>query len=148
MNFVYTIGFKNKNAQTFIELLEQHKIDVLFDIRLIHSSNLAGYAKDTTLHYILPRILSIEYVICDLFFPPKDLFRMYKSKKITWEQYTDIYINSINNKKAIQYFQHVLEQCRKPCFLCVEENPDKCHRRILVEFMRDKIEIPYQIEHL
>lgn len=42
---VYTIGFKKKDASTFFSLTKSNSIDLLIDIRLNSSSQLAGFTK-------------------------------------------------------------------------------------------------------
>ena len=46
---LYTIGFTQKSAQQFFELIKSNNMDMLVDIRLNNKSQLAGFAKGNDL---------------------------------------------------------------------------------------------------
>lgn len=48
---LYTIGFTQKSAQQFFELIKSNNIDILVDIRLNNKSQLAGFTKGDDLRY-------------------------------------------------------------------------------------------------
>jgi uncharacterized protein (DUF488 family) len=46
---LYTIGFTQKSAETFFDLLRQHGVQRLVDIRLNPNGQLSGFAKQNPL---------------------------------------------------------------------------------------------------
>ena len=58
---VYTMGFAQKNAEHFFELLKKNNVEMLVDIRLNNKSQLAGFTKGQDLKYFLKAICSCEY---------------------------------------------------------------------------------------
>ena len=42
---LYTLGFTQKNAETFFRLIKDNQIEILLDIRLNNKSQLAGFTK-------------------------------------------------------------------------------------------------------
>lgn len=134
---IYTIGFTKKDAKTFFELLRENNIKYLLDIRLNNSSQLAGFAKGKDLNYFLKEILNIKYVHDIRFAPTKQLLDEYKSKVKNWRDY-EIEFNELILKRDIskivekEYFSMI----DGVCFLCSEEIPAKCHRRLIAEFIQ------------
>ena len=58
METIYTIGFTKKNAKEFFELLSKSKVDIVIDIRLNNTSQLAGFSKYPDIEYFLSHLLS------------------------------------------------------------------------------------------
>ena len=48
---IYTIGFTQKKAQIFFNLLKKNQVKKIIDVRLNNSSQLAGFAKRDDLIY-------------------------------------------------------------------------------------------------
>ena len=69
---IFTIGFTQKSAEDFFYLLTQNKVDLLIDIRLNNTSQLAGFAKFPDIQFFLNNIGSINY-IHDTVFSPTDI---------------------------------------------------------------------------
>ena len=58
---IFTIGFTQKSAEVFFDLLTQNKVDLLIDIRLNNTSQLAGFAKFPDIQFFLKNILISIY---------------------------------------------------------------------------------------
>ena len=56
MDNIFTIGFTKKTAQIFFELLKKNKVDVIIDIRLNNTSQLAGFSKYPDIKYFLKEL--------------------------------------------------------------------------------------------
>jgi uncharacterized protein (DUF488 family) len=52
---IYTIGFTQKTAEQFFNLIKDNGIEFVVDVRLNNSSPLAGFTKETDLRYFLKR---------------------------------------------------------------------------------------------
>ncbi len=61
MATIYTIGYKGKSLETFIEQLRRAGSDAVIDVRLRNTSHLAGYTKRDTLQFLLREGFSIAY---------------------------------------------------------------------------------------
>lgn len=134
---LYTIGFTKKSAQTFFETLSENKIKTLIDVRLNNKSQLAGFTKGKDLPYLLKEISEISYIHMPNLAPTNDLLKSYKKKEIKWEEYENEYISLLNDRDILNQFNHsILENA---CLLCSEPKPDQCHRRLLAEYLEEKI---------
>jgi uncharacterized protein YeaO (DUF488 family) len=107
---------------------------------------LAGFTKKQDLEYFLLKIGGIEYIhILDLA-PTKDILEEYKKKRINWATYEQrfnqlIKERQIENKVA----PNLLD---KACLLCSEAKPHNCHRRLVAEYLQNKLDTAIKIHHL
>lgn len=131
---IYTIGFTQKSAQEFFELLKQHGIQRLVDIRLHPKGQLAGFTKQEDLPYFLNELAAgCKYVYMPDLAPTKEILDDYRQDG-DWRRYE-------------QRFQQLMDQRRIPlvlsqsefkipsCLLCGEPTPEHCHRRFVAERM-------------
>lgn len=143
---LYTIGFTKKSAEKFFELLKTNKIKSLIDIRISNGSQLAGFAKGKDLEYFVNQICGISYKHITDFAPTKELLDKWRKEEINWSQYMDIYISLLKERDIIK--QYGVKGFDGACFLCSEETADQCHRRLLVEYMRNRTTEEVKIIHL
>jgi len=135
MAILYTIGFTKKSAEKFFNTLINHKVRKVIDTRINNESQLAGFAKNKDLKYFLKRIGDIEYSHEVKFAPTKELLDKYRKKEINWEAYTNEYLALIKNRRIIDNLS--VEDIEGCCLLCSEDKPDKCHRRLLAEYLKN-----------
>ncbi len=132
---LYTIGFTQKSAQQFFELIKSNNIDMLVDIRLNNKSQLAGFTKGDDLRYFLEEICNCKYQHCIEYAPTKDILDSYKKKTISWDEYVRQYIPLMQKRNAVQKFAERFATYRAVCLLCSEPTPEYCHRRLLSEMI-------------
>lgn len=135
MNNIYTIGFTKKSAEDFFGLLQKNHIEVLIDIRLNNTSQLAGFSKYPDIKFFLDKICEIEYISDTKFAPEECILKAYKAKKITWEQYVKSF-NEIMERRNIEEYikQRYSELGNKAiCLLCSEEKATNCHRSLIAQ---------------
>ncbi len=139
---LYTIGFTKKSAEDFFELLKKNHVKTVVDVRISNSSQLAGFAKGSDLCYFLQQIGGIGYRHIVDFAPTKQLLADYRAGKIDWNGYVSIF-NGLMQQRSINHVYDVakFDNC---CFLCSEETPEKCHRRLLAEYL--KLQDPENVE--
>ena len=146
---IYTIGFTQKTAEQFFKILEKAQIQCLIDVRLNNVSQLAGFTKSTDLKFFLKKILNAQYCHSISFAPTKDILDQYKKNKISWSAYEERYLNLLKERKIENIFEKMLpKEISKVCLLCSEATPDKCHRRLLAEYLKAKLNIEVKIIHL
>lgn len=142
----YTIGFTKKNAEAFFNLLNDHRIARLIDVRLNNVSQLAGFAKKDDLRFFMAEICGAEYTHIPDLAPTKDILDSYKKKEMSWEQYEDKFLNLMaqrNIERAIE--RSTLSQS---CLLCSEHMPHHCHRRLVVEYLNESWGSILEVKHL
>ena len=135
---LFTIGFAKKNAEEFFGILKTAQIKKLIDVRLNNISQLAGFTKKNDLKYFLKEICRIAYEYRPEFAPTKDILDGYKKKEISWETYENKYNTLLIKRNIIGEIDST--DLNMSCFLCSEPTADKCHRRLLAEYLQIKFE--------
>ena len=135
MDKIFTIGFTKKNAQVFFELLKKNKVNIILDIRLNNTSQLAGFSKFPDIKYFLEEICAIDYISDVRFAPTEQILKDYKAKRISWDDYVLQFNELMSLRKINQYIKAkygngVYENI---CLLCSEEKPINCHRSLVAK---------------
>lgn len=144
---IFTIGFTSKTASQFFNLLRNNGVEKIIDTRINNVSQLSGFAKGNDLAFFAKEIGNMGYEHNIDFAPTKDLLSDYRDKKINWEKYEVEYLNLLDRRKIIQKIE--IEDLHHNCLLCSEHTPEKCHRRLLAEYLksvRNDIEIVHLIK--
>ncbi len=143
---IFTIGFTQKKAEVFFNLLRKSEVRTLIDVRLNNVSQLAGFAKKDDLKFFLRELCDASYIHMPDWAPTKDILDDYKKNKITWESYEDKFLN-LMSKRSIEkdIDKTILEQ---GCLLCSEHKPHHCHRRLVVEYLNETSDLDLKVKHL
>jgi uncharacterized protein (DUF488 family) len=144
---LYTIGFTGKPAEKFFNLLRNAGVKKVVDTRINNVSQLAGFAKGTDLKFFVGEIGNMSYEHNIDFAPTKELLAKYRDKKMNWQEYEVAYLNLLDMRKVAQKTD--IEKLHENCLLCSEHTPEKCHRRLLAEYLqhvKNDIEIIHLIK--
>lgn len=139
----YTIGFSGKSAEQFFDLLRQHNVRRVLDVRLWNRSQLAGFTKARDLQFFLRAILDADYVHLPILAPTKELLDGYKKKQISWADYESAYLQILAERNVEAALNPDL--FADACLLCSEATAQKCHRRLAAEYLQSKWELSEQL---
>jgi uncharacterized protein (DUF488 family) len=142
---LFTIGFTNKSAKTFFDLLQKNEVKTLTDTRINNVSQLSGFAKGNDLAFFAKEIGNMDYSHNIDLAPTKELLSNYRDKIITWQEYEIEYLNLLDMRKIGEKIE--IEKLHENCLLCSEHTPEKCHRRLLAEYLQHKYN-SIEINHL
>ena len=134
---LFTIGFTKKSAEAFFTALAGAGIKRVIDIRLNNVSQLAGFAKRDDLQYFLKSLCSIDYIHIPELAPTKEIMDEYKTKKGDWSLYEKKFLKLLSERKAGKIISRNLLD--RACLLCSEDKPEKCHRRLVAEYLNEKL---------
>ncbi len=134
---IYTIGFTKKSAKEFFNALRKAEIKRLIDIRLSNSSQLAGFAKRDDLAFFLRELCDAEYMHKPILAPTKEILNGYKKRIIGWEEYEQRFKRLMADRKVEEIIAKDLFDI-PTVLLCSEPKPDKCHRRLVAEYLKEK----------
>jgi uncharacterized protein (DUF488 family) len=143
---LFTIGFTKKSAEHFFNLLRDNHVKQLVDVRINNSGQLAGFAKGKDLEFFVNEICHIPYQHIDDFAPTKELLDRWHKEEVTWEEYVDIYTNLLKARDIIR--KYGVKAFDGSCFLCSEDTPEQCHRRLLAEYLQTHSKEKVTIVHL
>ncbi|MGK7898256.1 MAG: DUF488 family protein [Xenococcus sp. (in: cyanobacteria)] len=134
---LFTIGFTKKTAEEFFSLISNAGVKRIIDTRLNNVSQLAGFAKRKDLEYFLKEIADIDYIhILDLA-PTKDILDDYKKKKSDWKTYETSFLELMKKRRIENKVS--AEILDGGCLLCSEAQPHNCHRRLVAEYLNNKL---------
>jgi uncharacterized protein (DUF488 family) len=131
---LYTIGFTGKPAESFFELLNKSEVTKIIDTRINNISQLSGFAKGADLKFFARKIGGMLYEHDIELAPTKELLSNYREKKISWNEYEIEYLNLLDVRKIRKKIN--IDELHQNCFLCSEHTPEKCHRRLLAEYLQ------------
>jgi len=133
----YTIGFTQRRAQDFFETLKRTGIKRLIDVRLNNTSQIAGFAKRDDLRYFLKAICGAEYLHESLLAPTQEMLDAYKKRRGSWAVYEQRFLSLMKERHVETRLSPTLFD--EPCvLLCSENKPERCHRRLVLEYLREK----------
>ncbi|KGP77404.1 MULTISPECIES: DUF488 domain-containing protein [Paenibacillus] len=130
---ICTIGFAKKSLEQFVNLMKNAGVTRLVDTRLNNTSQLSGYAKKNDLSYVM-RLVGISYQHDVLLAPTENIFSAYKKKQMSWDEFEKQYVGLLEKRKIENRINDILAD-EVTCFLCSEDKPHHCHRRLLAEYL-------------
>lgn len=143
---LYTIGFTKKSAERFFTLLKDNGVKQLVDVRISNNSQLAGFAKGKDLEFFVKEICHIPYKHIVDFAPSKELLDRWHKQEVTWEEYVKVYTHLLKSREILR--KYGVKSFDGSCFLCSEDTPEQCHRRLLVEYLKNNCTDKVDIIHL
>jgi uncharacterized protein (DUF488 family) len=124
-----TIGHSNHTVERFLELLKQHAVDAVVDIRSNPHSKYSPQYNQANLKTALESAgIRYAHLGDDLGGRPKggEFYDAEGNVLYSKVAASDFFI------RGIQRLELGARRFRKPAILCSEENPSRCHRRLLV----------------
>lgn len=143
---VYSIGFTQKKAERFFDLLRVAKINTLIDVRLNNVSQLAGFAKRDDLRFFLKELCQAEYVHLPELAPTQDMLKAYKQNGMTWDEYEKRFLDLMAQRQVERIVDQNLFD--DGCLLCSEHKPHQCHRRLVIQYLNEQWQTKLEVEHL
>ena len=135
---IYTIGFTKKPASRFFGALKNSGAKRLVDVRLNNQSQLAGFAKKDDLAFFLGELrdVNLEYVHLPELAPTQEILRDYRNREMSWNDYERKFLDLLQERRIEETVpKDVLDG---GCLLCSEHEPDRCHRRLVVEYLQER----------
>ena len=131
---VFTIGFTRRSAEDFFTVLKRSGAERIVDVRLNNSSQLAGFSKRDDLRFFLQSICGMEYIHLPELAPTQEMLEAYKSKQMVWAVYEKQFLELMRERRVHEVIPR--EVIANGCLLCSESTPEKCHRRLVAEYLQ------------
>jgi len=129
---VWTIGYSNRPKDTFLELLHEHKIQVLADVRSFPTSKVEHFKKEQMEQWLPDHF--VEYIWFG-----KELGG-YRRGGYERHMRTKLF------REGIKRFLDIAKD-RRTCIMCMEANPKYCHRRFISAYLEKRgIKVAHIIE--
>jgi uncharacterized protein (DUF488 family) len=132
---IFTIGFTRKSAEQFFGTLTRAGMELVIDIRRNNSSQLAGFTKRDDLAYFLRQLCRADYLHQPLLAPTQELLDRYRKGGESWESYEREFLDLMARRRVEELIDPALFE-RRSALLCSEPTPERCHRRLVAEYLQ------------
>jgi len=132
---IFTVGFTQKTAQEFFDILKENHIRRLLDVRLNNVSQLAGFTKKEDLAFFLKAICDVEYQHEPLLAPTQAMLDAYKKHKGSWQDYEQGFVSLMKERAIEREISRTVFEI-PTVMLCSEPTADHCHRRLVAEYLK------------
>ena len=132
---LYTVGYTRKPAEQFFDVLKRARVQRVIDVRLNRTSQLAGFAKARDLAYFLQTICGAEYRAVPQFAPTREMLNAYRATG-DWNTY-ETEFQALIAQRQIETVVNPVD-LHRACLLCAEASPEKCHRRLVAEYLKER----------
>jgi uncharacterized protein (DUF488 family) len=134
MATIFTIGFTKISLRDFIETLRRAGVKRVIDVRLRNTSQLAGWSKQPDFGYLLEAGFGIAYEHRPEFAPTDELLDAYKKDR-DWALYEQRFNRLLEERRPEAESLELLNK-ESICLLCSEPTAERCHRRMVAEYLR------------
>jgi len=120
---IWTIGHSNRSQKAFLEMLKEHEIEVLADVRSFPRSKVEHFKKEAMERWLPEQ--GIEYV--------------WLGEELGGYRHGGYkaYMKTMLFKDGMQRLSEIAEQ-KKTCIMCLEPNPKYCHRRFISAYLESE----------
>jgi len=132
MPTVYTIGYERRPLSGLIGALRQAGVDAVIDVRLRNTSQLAGYTKKADFAFLLQEGFGIAYEHHPELAPTDEILDAIHADH-DWAGYESRFRGLLAERRTESVGRDILARYHAPCLLCLEANPDQCHRHLVAE---------------
>lgn len=130
---IYTIGFTQKRAETFFNLLKQNNIERVVDIRVNPNGQLSGFTQKSDLPYFLTKLADgCRYIHIPDLAPTKEILKDYRQDS-DWTRYVVRFEALMDEREVPECLDQSDFRNQISCLLCSESTAEKCHRRLVAE---------------
>ena len=136
---IYTIGYGNRSIEQFIEVLQQHKIAYLIDVRSTpYSRYKPEFSKEALAAELQRHRIRYVFMGDTLGGHPDDEDSYDENGQVDYEKVkgTEIY------QRGIARIQNAFNQQQCVTLMCSEGKPEQCHRSKLIGASLDEQDIP------
>ncbi|MCA1716222.1 MAG: DUF488 domain-containing protein [Actinobacteria bacterium] len=132
------MGFTKRTASGFFGALRGAGVKRLLDVRLNNSSQLAGFAKRDDLSFFLEELCGAEYLHEPLLAPTRDILDDYRKGREGWSGYERRFLELMRERRIEETLDKNLFEKAPTALLCSEARPERCHRRLVLEYLDRK----------
>jgi uncharacterized protein (DUF488 family) len=144
-NTLYTIGYEETSAESFLKKLESAGIQMVLDVRELPQSRIPGFSKNALSEKL--RCKGIDYLHIRELGSPRELRHELRETN-DFTAFTRGYL--LYMKKQVEHVRTVknLVYEKTCCLLCFEKNHDECHRKFVALEVKAVARNGLQIVHL
>lgn len=130
---LYTIGYSGHTPESFVEKLKEAGVEMLVDVRERPLSRKPGFSNKSLKQFVEAN--GIGYVHLRELGVPRELRDEFKQENMTLEKYLAAFRRHL--RKHTDTLKPLDDLMRKSacCLMCLEHDPEECHRSIVAEMV-------------
>lgn len=140
---IWTVGYEGTTLETFIALLQQHRVETLLDVRAVPLSRKRGFSRRGLAAAL--QAAGIDYVYLPRLGCPKPIRDAYYRSR-DWAQYTRDFLAWVMPQDAALDEAAARAETSRCALMCFEANPLRCHRSLVAAVLATRGET--LVEHL
>jgi len=143
MPTLYTAGYEGRDLDSFVDLVRQHDVDVLVDVRENAYSRKPGFTKGELEDALAAR--GVDYAHVDALGNPSEI----RHELDDTGEILDAYLDHMEGAwdAALEPVVAFLEEGETPCLMCYERSVDECHRGPVANALAERLDA-LDLEHL
>jgi uncharacterized protein (DUF488 family) len=133
---IYTIGYEGAGIGAFVETLQQAGVELVLDIRAAPVSRKKGFSKAPLSAHLEEAGIAYRH-LRGLGTPKRGRDAAHAGDRETFER---IFLAHMNEPEALLDLGEAIRlgEERPICLLCLERDPEQCHRLIVAERMAEQ----------
>jgi len=120
---VWTIGHSNRSKETFLELLKEHNVEVLIDVRSFPTSKIEHFKREEMERWLPENGIEYGWLGKELGGYRRGGYRTHMRTKLF--------------REGIRKLLEIAAE-KRTCMMCMEPNPKYCHRRFISAHLERK----------
>lgn len=143
MPTLYTAGYQGRDIDAFVELLGDHGVDTLVDVRENPYSRKPGFTKGPLEEAAAEA--GIDYLHVEALGNPSEI----RKELDGTEEILAAYVDHMEGDwaDALEPVRRLVEAGDQPCLMCYERSVDECHRGPVADALAERLE-DLSVEHL
>ena len=136
---VHAISAYETSAKDFFEQLEAWHVDMVVDIRLHNTNQLAGFTKLHDIEYFTHRILNANYAHDMEFTPVSNTLKDYLDHKIDWDAYSSEYRQQMQERNGVEQFMERYGEYDSVAIIGTATKKRRSHAEVLVQLLEEEL---------
>ncbi|MEM3783464.1 MAG: DUF488 domain-containing protein [Candidatus Bathyarchaeia archaeon] len=120
---VWTIGHSNRSKDVFLEMLKEHEIQALVDVRSFPTSKVEHFKRESMEKWLSEHGIAYAWLGKELGGYRKGGYKRHMRTKVF--------------REGIKKLLEIASQ-KRTCIMCLEPNPKYCHRRFIATHLERK----------
>ena len=127
-NGIWTVGYEGTTLETFIAVLQQHRVETLLDVRAVPISRKRGFSRRGLASAL--QAAGIDYLHLPQLGCPKPIRDAYYRSR-DWAQYAQDFLAWVMPQDAALADVATRAETSRCALMCFEANPLRCHRSLV-----------------
>lgn len=143
---LFTAGYSGHTLESFLEILHEHEIEVLVDVREKPMSRKPGFSRSRLSDFLEDN--EVEYRHAGELGVPKEMRTRLRAGSEQLGGYFRQFREYLGTQREAIDALHELTVTKRCCLMCLEARAEQCHRSVVAEVVASRNGETLEILHL